>query len=100
ESACVYCGNCVAVCPTGALMAKSEFDLREAGEWREGEQARGDTICPYCGGSCNLTLHDQDDRILSETSPDDHHATRGTLSIKGRSGWRCVERARGPSASS
>ena len=28
ESACVYCGNCVAVCPTGALMPKSEFDLR------------------------------------------------------------------------
>ena len=21
ESACVYCGNCIAVCPTGALMA-------------------------------------------------------------------------------
>ena len=26
ESACVYCGNCIAVCPTGALMAKPEFD--------------------------------------------------------------------------
>src|SRR5581483_2721937 len=22
QSACVYCGNCIAVCPTGALMAK------------------------------------------------------------------------------
>ena len=29
ESACVYCGNCIAVCPTGALMFKSEHDLRE-----------------------------------------------------------------------
>ena len=34
DSACVYCGNCIAVCPTGALMAKPEFDLRAAGEWR------------------------------------------------------------------
>ena len=28
ESACVYCGNCIGVCPTGALMFKSEHDLR------------------------------------------------------------------------
>ena len=33
ESACVYCGNCIGVCPTGALMFRSEFDLREAGDW-------------------------------------------------------------------
>ena len=31
ESACVYCGNCIAVCPTGALMSKTEYDLRLAG---------------------------------------------------------------------
>ena len=29
DSACVYCGNCIAVCPTGALMAKSEYELWE-----------------------------------------------------------------------
>src|SRR5439155_468701 len=28
ESACVYCGNCIGVCPTGALMFKSEHDMR------------------------------------------------------------------------
>ena len=31
ESACVYCGNCIAVCPTGALMFRSEHELRETG---------------------------------------------------------------------
>ena len=35
DSACVYCGNCIGVCPTGALMFTSEHELREAGEWRE-----------------------------------------------------------------
>ena len=35
ESACVYCGNCIAVCPTGALMAKTEFDKRAEGTWDE-----------------------------------------------------------------
>ena len=29
ESACVYCGNCIAVCPTGALMFKTEYDHRQ-----------------------------------------------------------------------
>ena len=46
ESACVYCGNCIAVCPTGALMFRSEHELREAGEWREDEQTVTETICP------------------------------------------------------
>ena len=31
DSACVYCGNCIGVCPTGALMFKSEYDMRQAG---------------------------------------------------------------------
>ena len=30
DSACVYCGNCIAVCPTGALMASREHELRSA----------------------------------------------------------------------
>ena len=34
-SACVYCGNCIGVCPTGALMFTSEHDMRAAGTWDE-----------------------------------------------------------------
>ena len=94
ESACVYCGNCIAVCPTGALMAKSEFDLREAGDWREEEQTEVDTVCPYCGVGCNLTLHVQDDEIVNVTSPDDHDVTRGNLCIKGRFGYRYQQNRR------
>ena len=33
ESACVYCGNCIQVCPTGALMFTSEHDMRAEGTW-------------------------------------------------------------------
>ncbi|MDE3189986.1 MAG: (2Fe-2S)-binding protein [Acidobacteriota bacterium] len=91
DSACVYCGNCVAVCPTGALMGKTEFDLREAGNWREEEQAQVDTVCPYCGVGCTLTLHVQDDAIVKVTSPDDHDVTRGNLCIKGRFGYRYAQ---------
>ena len=38
DSACVYCGNCIEVCPTGALSFKTEFDMRAAGTWDESRQ--------------------------------------------------------------
>jgi predicted molibdopterin-dependent oxidoreductase YjgC len=89
-SACVYCGNCIAVCPTGALMSKREYDARARGEWKEEEQTTVDTICPYCGVGCTLTLHVQDAEIMKATSPLENAITLGNLCIKGRFGWRFV----------
>ena len=94
DSACVYCGNCIGVCPTGALMFKSEHDLREADEWDESRQETTDTICPYCGVGCTLTLHTQDNRIVKASSPLDQSVTTGNLCVKGRFGWQFVQ---GPS---
>ncbi len=91
DSACVYCGNCIGVCPTGALMFKSEHDLRARGEWDEKRQTRTTTICTYCGVGCNLELHVQDNRIVKVTSPLDHDVTNGHLCIKGRFGWQSVQ---------
>ena len=91
DSACVYCGNCIGVCPTGALMFKSEHDMREAGTWNEDEQTVTQTICPYCGVGCNLELHVQDGDIVKVTSPMDHDVTNGHLCIKGRFGWQFVQ---------
>jgi predicted molibdopterin-dependent oxidoreductase YjgC len=75
ESACVYCGNCIAVCPTNALQFKTEFDLRQENNWREEEQTVTQTVCSYCGVGCN---------------PADHEVTHGMLCIKGRFGWKYV----------
>ncbi len=91
DSACVYCGNCVGVCPTGALMFKSEFDMRAAGTWDEEAQSVTTTICPYCGVGCNLELHVQDNTIVKVTSPLDHDVTSGHLCIKGRFGFEYVQ---------
>ena len=41
DSACVYCGNCIGVCPTGALMFKTEYDMR-AGRHVGRDRADGD----------------------------------------------------------
>jgi predicted molibdopterin-dependent oxidoreductase YjgC len=91
ESACVYCGNCIAVCPTGALMSKAEYDRRQAGTWdAEGEEVVT-TVCPYCGVGCNLELHVQEGEIVNVTSPDDHDVTLGNLCIKGRFGYQFVQ---------
>ena len=94
ESACVYCGNCIEVCPTDALMFKSEHDLRAAGTWDEARQTQTDTICAYCGVGCTLTLHvqhgvgdDPADRIVKVSSPHDSGVTAGNLCIKGRFGF-------------
>jgi predicted molibdopterin-dependent oxidoreductase YjgC len=91
QSACVYCGNCIGVCPTGALMFKSEYDMRQAGTWDEAHQTHTTTICPYCGVGCNLTVHEQDGKIVKVTSPLDHDVTHGNLCIKGRFGWQFVQ---------
>jgi predicted molibdopterin-dependent oxidoreductase YjgC len=90
ESACVYCGNCIGVCPTGALMAKPEYDMRAAGTWDPSQQTVTETICPYCGVGCAVELHVQDDRILKVTSPLDSSVTDGHLCIKGRFGFEFV----------
>lgn len=92
DSACVYCGNCIGVCPTGALMFKSEYDMRQAGTWDESRQAVTTTICPYCGVGCNLELHVQDNSIVKVTSPLDHDVTSGHLCVKGRFGFEFVQR--------
>jgi predicted molibdopterin-dependent oxidoreductase YjgC len=91
ESACVYCGNCIGVCPTGALMFRSEHEMREEGTWDEQQQTVTNTICPYCGVGCELELHVQDNEIVKVTSPWDHSITSGHLCIKGRFGFAYVQ---------
>jgi predicted molibdopterin-dependent oxidoreductase YjgC len=91
DSACVYCGNCIGVCPTGALMFVSEHELREQGRWDEAEQTKTDTICSYCGVGCTLTLHVQENEIVKVSSPIENHVTSGHLCVKGRFGYGYVQ---------
>ena len=95
DSACVYCGNCIGVCPTGALMFKSEHDMRQSGTWDPPRQTVTETVCPYCGVGCMLELHVQDNSIVKVTSPLDHSVTSGHLCVKGRFGFEFVQRRRG-----
>jgi predicted molibdopterin-dependent oxidoreductase YjgC len=95
DSACVYCGNCIGVCPTGALMFSTEYEMRRDGTWNEAEQTKTDTVCSYCGVGCTLTLHVQDNEIVKVTSPIENDVTQGHLCIKGRFGGVYVQNREG-----
>ncbi len=80
---CEFCGQCVAVCPTGALTGKSwKLQGRPGGSLRE-----VDTICPYCGTGCNITVHVKRNEIVRITSAEDT-ANEGWLCVKGRFGYK------------
>ncbi len=77
---CEFCGQCVAVCPTGALSGKM---------WaQKGRQkfAEIDTICPYCGCGCNITLSVRNNEVIRVSSKPDT-LNKGWLCAKGRFGY-------------
>ncbi len=79
ESTCVACGECVQVCPTGALMP-----AREVGLVKPDRQVH--SVCPYCGVGCQMTYNIKDNKILyvdGRDGPSNH----GRLCVKGRYGF-------------
>jgi NADH dehydrogenase/NADH:ubiquinone oxidoreductase subunit G len=75
---CEFCGQCLSVCPTGALTNKVR-----TGENRRMDVKYTDTICPYCGCGCNITLHTVRDKIVGVTSKP-NTINDGWLCVKGR----------------
>jgi formate dehydrogenase major subunit len=84
RSTCVACGECVQVCPTGALMERTLLD--EAGMRVNFEERSVDTLCPYCGVGCQTKVHVKGDRILYVDGRDGP-ANRNRLCVKGRFGF-------------
>lgn len=83
---CEFCGQCVSVCPTGALTHKVWF-----GESRMKDVKFTDTVCPYCGCGCNITLHSVKNRIVGVSSKV-KNKNDGWLCVKGRYGLKFVNR--------
>lgn len=84
DLSCEFCGQCVAVCPTGALTGKI---------WaNRGRQKFHDvdTVCPYCGCGCNLTLHVSKNQVVRVSSKSDTF-NEGWLCAKGRFGYGFIQ---------
>lgn len=80
---CVSCGECIQVCPTGALVEKkSDYRWRN---WEVEEKIR--TTCPYCGVGCQQLLHVKNNRIVKVTGVEDAEPNQGRLCVKGRYGF-------------
>jgi predicted molibdopterin-dependent oxidoreductase YjgC len=86
ESNCVFCGECVSVCPTGALTEKqAKFQARP---W---DVKKVRTTCVYCGTGCQLDLNVVDGRVVKVTSNYLHGLPNyGSLCVKGRFGYDFV----------
>jgi predicted molibdopterin-dependent oxidoreductase YjgC len=78
---CEFCGQCVSVCPTGALMGKQSL-----GKGRQKDVQMVETVCPYCGCGCNLTLHVSRNEVVRITSKPET-INEGWLCVKGRFGY-------------
>ncbi|MDH7497127.1 MAG: 2Fe-2S iron-sulfur cluster-binding protein [Syntrophomonadaceae bacterium] len=85
DSPCVFCGQCVMVCPTGALTSRVS-----AGLGRPYEVKKVLTTCSYCGTGCTLELNVKGGRVVGVTSCRDENyspVNKGALCVKGRFGW-------------
>lgn len=80
-ASCDQCGNCIEVCPVGALMS---FPYRyKARPW---DLAETDTICPHCGTGCQLTVGTRKGEFMRVRSKWEHGVNRETLCVRGRFG--------------
>ena len=78
---CDYCGQCIDVCPTGALLNKSlKFKARS---WSLDEK---DTVCPFCSCGCTLTLGIAEGKILRSRGKEGRGVNEGNLCGRGRFG--------------
>jgi formate dehydrogenase alpha subunit len=78
-SECTFCGTCVALCPTGALMEK---------EWMHRGTAKTtvQTTCPYCGCGCGIELQVKNNRLVRSTARRGDAGNYSPLCVRGSYG--------------
>ncbi|MFA6621773.1 MAG: formate dehydrogenase subunit alpha [Candidatus Caldatribacteriota bacterium] len=86
-SQCVSCGQCVAVCPVGALTDKASI-----GKGRAWEFEKVHTTCNYCGCGCGFDLNIKDGKVVKVTSNPDSVVNGINLCVKGRFGNDYIHR--------
>jgi NADP-reducing hydrogenase subunit HndD len=83
QSECVYCHNCVAVCPVGALMPKEL-----AGKGRHWQMKKEPVTCTFCEAGCEFVIYRKNDRVVGVVAKG--AAPGRPLCLKGRLGLNFV----------
>lgn len=82
---CEFCGNCVAVCPTGTLNSKPfKFKARP---WA---LRKTPSVCTLCPSHCQIDINTQGNEIYRITSDDEGTTNNGNLCIGGSFGYGFV----------
>lgn len=83
---CKSCGECLFVCPTGALT--ENLSRYKGRPWLVN---RAQTTCTYCGCGCQLELNVLDNRVIGVTTQMDQGVNLGSLCVKGRFGYEFID---------
>ncbi len=81
DTQCNNCGQCVGVCPTGALK-----DLTDTGRLPKHLRNKTTTICGYCGVGCAIEIETENNRVVAVNPSHSSDANIGNLCVKGRFG--------------
>ncbi len=82
---CEQCGNCVEVCPVGALTA-----LPYRFKARPWDLRQHVTICPYCSNGCSVRLGVRGMEILRARGTEFRGVNQEFLCVRGRFGYQFV----------
>lgn len=80
---CTFCGQCVSVCPTGALSDR-------LGDGKPSPVRSVSTVCGYCGTGCGMFVDVADGQIVGARPDPEAPASQGSLCVKGQFGWQYV----------
>lgn len=88
HAGCTWCGECVRVCPTGAIFEAIPRQRFGAEALRAPDSVQR-SVCPYCGVGCQVDLHVKDGQVMRVTSPwiEERTPNQGSTCVKGRFGY-------------